>query len=433
MMLENNANLQALTGGVKLKQRVQHPKVHERKDRGSYYWFFRYRHDELRPDGTIKTTRKFHTIGPSRGEDAIAKKQAESKRDAFLAEENAAPTRCEAAVVASQPVEMAAILFGKLAELWRKDYVDNPKVKLATPTRQKYRTRLDNHILPRWKEKRLGEFRTKEILDWLQHECTSWHMMIDLRNIMSGIFARAQEWEILPETFANPMKRVKVGRKWMVRPERILDDDETAALFARLEDPQLLICETCLDTGTRISEAVGLQLKHFDPKKGTIRIEQRHCRGDVDEPKTKNSKRTLALGSLVDRYTAWIAAKGISKATDWIFFQEDDRSKPMWDSGVRKELKKAARAVGCDFAGFGLHAFRRANITMRQEEGGSAIEASKIAGHATVSQTGDYTVVQLKRQDELTRAIQVRVSKARETLRRKAEVDVCEEPKADAA
>ena len=413
-MLGNNANLQALTGGVRLKQRVQHPKVHERKDRGSYYWFFRYRRDELLPSGTIKTTRKFHTIGPSRGENAIAKKQAESKRDVFLAEQNAAPTRSEAAVVASQPVEVTAILFGKLAELWRKDYVDNPKVKLATPTRQKYRTRLDNHILPRWKDKRLGEFRTKEILDWLQHDCTSWHMMIDLRNIMSGIFARAQEWEILPETFANPMKRVKVGRKWMVRPERILDDDETAALFARLEDPQLLICETCLDTGTRISEAVGLQLKHFDPKKGTIRIEQRHCRGDVDEPKTKNSKRTLALGSLVDRYTAWIAAKGISKATDWIFFQEDDRSKPMWDSGVRKELKKAARAVGCDFSGFGLHAFRRANITMRQEEGGSAIEASKIAGHATVSQTGDYTVVQLKRQDELTRAIQDRVARARE-------------------
>ena len=92
-----------------MKLRVQHPKVHERKDRGSYYWFFRYRHDALLPNGAIKTTRKFHTIGPSRGEDAIAKKQAESKRDAFLAEQNAAPTRCEAAVVASRPVEVTAI------------------------------------------------------------------------------------------------------------------------------------------------------------------------------------------------------------------------------------------------------------------------------------------------------------------------------------
>jgi len=412
MITGHNATLLELTGGVRLKQRVQHPKVHERKDRGSYYWFFRYRRDELLPDGSIKTTRKFHTIGPSRGENAIPKKQAEIKRDAFLAELNAAPTRCEAVVVASQPVEVAAILFGKLAEMWRKDYVDNPKVKLATPTREKYRARLDNHILPRWKDTRLGGFRTKEILDWLQNECSSWHMMIDLRNVMSGIFTRGQEWEIIPETFANPMSRVKVGRKWTVHENRILDDDETAAVFARLEDPQLLICETCLDTGTRISEAVGLQLKHFDPKKGTIRIEQRHCRGDVDEPKTKNSKRMLALGTLLDRYQKWIASQNITRPNDWIFFQEDDRSKPMWDSGVRKALKIAAVDAGCDFLGFGLHSFRRANITMRQEEGGSAIEASKIAGHATVSQTGDYTIVQLKRQEELTRAIQDRRAKA---------------------
>jgi len=159
-MLGNKGTLQVLTGGVRLKQRVQHPKVHERKDRGSYYWFFRYRHDELLPDGSIKTTRKFHTIGPSRGENATPKKQADTKRDVFLAELNAAPTRCEAAVVASQTVEVTAILFGKLAELWRKDYVDNLKVKLAQPTRDKYRTRLDNHILPRWKEARLATSTT---------------------------------------------------------------------------------------------------------------------------------------------------------------------------------------------------------------------------------------------------------------------------------
>jgi integrase len=414
MMLANEGTLLTLTGGVKLKQRVQHPSVIERKDRGQNYWYFRYRHDDLLPNGTIRTRRKFHTIGPSRGHGGMGKKQAEIARDKFLADLNGAETRCEAAITAKQPIEVGAILFGKLANLWLKDYAENPKVKLAQPTRDKYRMRLGTHILPRWKDVRLGDMRAKEILDWLQNECTSWHMMMDLRNIMSGIFARAQEWEILPETFGNPMKRVKVGRKWIVRQERILDDDETAALFARLEDPQLLICETCLDTGTRISEAVGLQLKHFDPKKGTIRIEQRHCRGDVDEPKTKNSKRTLSLGTLVDRYQEWIKGKKITRPNDWIFFQEDDRSKPMWDSGVRKALKIAARDVGCDFSGFGLHSFRRANITMRQEEGGSAIEASKIAGHATVSQTGDYTVVQLKRQEELTRAIQKRRAKAQE-------------------
>jgi len=408
-----DATLLNLTGGVRLKQRVQHPSVIERKDRGQYYWYFRYREDELLPTGILKPRRRFHTIGPSRGEGAFSKKQAEVERDTFLLDRNAAPTRCEAAVTANQPVEIGAIIFGRLAELWRKDYVDNPMVRLATPTREKYGMRLDTHILPRWKDARLSDLEnSKAVLDWLQHECTSWYMMVDLRNIMSGIITRAQEWGIIPRSFANPMQWVKVGRKWTVREDRILDDDGTAAVFARLVDPQLLVCETCQDTGTRISEAVGLQLKHFDPKKGTIRIEQRHCRGDIDEPKTKNSRRTLALGSLAERYLDWIVKNKITQPNDWIFFQEADRSKPMWDSGVRKALKKAAVDAGCDFPGFGLHSFRRANITMRQEEGGSAIEASKIAGHATVSMTGDYTVVQLKRQEELTRAIQCRRSKA---------------------
>jgi hypothetical protein len=79
----------------------------------------------------------------------------------------------------------------------------------------------------------------------------------------------------------------------------------------------------------------------------------------------------------VDRFEAWISAKKIARPNDWIFFQEEDRTKPMWDSGVRKALEIAAQDAGCDFAGFGLHSFRRANITMRQEEGGSASKPAR--------------------------------------------------------
>jgi len=49
----------------------------------------------------------------------------------------------------------------------------------------------------------------------------------------------------------------------------------------------------------------------------------------------------------------------------------------MWDSGVRKALKIAAVDAGCDFPGFGLHSFRRANITMRQEEGEAPSKPAK--------------------------------------------------------
>jgi len=71
-----------------------------------------------------------------------------------------------------------------------------------------------------------------------------------------------------------------------------------------------------------------------------------------------------------------------------------------------------AMVTRCDFAGLGLHTLRRANITWRQEVGGSSIEASQIAGHANSKMTGEYTVVKLRRQEELTRRLQEKLAQA---------------------
>ena len=96
--------------GVWLKQRVRHPKINECRDRGTPYWFFRYWADELAPDRTIKTSRKRRIVGPGKGTDAITKKQAEIARDQFLANLNAAPSPCQAAVQAIEPADIGAIL-----------------------------------------------------------------------------------------------------------------------------------------------------------------------------------------------------------------------------------------------------------------------------------------------------------------------------------
>jgi site-specific recombinase XerD len=101
-----------------------------------------------------------------------------------------------------------------------------------------------------------------------------------------------------------------------------------------------------------------------------------------------------------------------SSGESWVFPQQQDGTRPMWDSGVRKALKLAAEEEECDFAGLGLHTLRRANITWRQEVGGSSIEASQIAGHANSKMTGEYTVVQLRRQEELTQRLQEKLAQA---------------------
>jgi hypothetical protein len=96
---------------------------------------------------------------------------------------------------------------------------------------------------------------------------------------------------------------------------------------------------------------------------------------------------------------------------------------------MRSSWKLAAAGEGCDFLGLGPHSLRRANITWRQEVGGSSIETSQIAGRTNTKITEEYTVVQLRRQEERTRRVQSKRSKAA----KRAKANVVEIQKAESA
>ena len=131
-MLGTEGTLQALAGGLRVKARVQHPQVKPRKDREGWPWIFRYWSDEIQPDGTVKTLRKYQAVGPSKGEGAITKKQAEIERDKFLAKLNA-PT-VEAAV--EQVAATGVALFGEMAKMYEDGYLGREN-QIAKPTRVK--------------------------------------------------------------------------------------------------------------------------------------------------------------------------------------------------------------------------------------------------------------------------------------------------------
>src|SRR2546421_7131460 len=101
MILADRGSLHLLAGGLRVKARVQHPQVKPRKDRAGSPWVFRYRADEPQPDGTLKELRKYQEVGPSKGEGAITKKQAEVERDKFLATLNAPTTEVAVQQVAA--------------------------------------------------------------------------------------------------------------------------------------------------------------------------------------------------------------------------------------------------------------------------------------------------------------------------------------------
>lgn len=404
--MHDEGTLQALMGGLKVKVRVQHPKILEAKFREGWMWFFRYYADEVQADGSVKTIRKKHAVGLSRGDDKITKKEAEVQRDKFLAKLNA-PT-VEAAV--EQVAATGGVLLGEVARMYKEGYLSREK-QLATPTREKQTYYLDQLIIPKWGAFRLNQIRPQAVEDWLHGTFDAWWTMYSVRAIMSRLYYYAEGYGLWEEGRRSPASRAKLGKKRYKYERRILSFEETARVLARLDDTTCLVIETCIATGARISEVLGLQWRHVNLDAATIKIEQRVWHQEVGRPKTEESRRVLGIGDLAQPLRARALKIG-AKPDMWVFPQKCCAEKPMWDSTVRELLHEAAKAEGCDFLGLGPHSFRRANITWRQEVGGSAIEASRIAGHTNLETTSQYTFVAAERQNELTRRIQQKLADA---------------------
>ena len=404
-MLLTHASLHMLAGGLRVKARVQHPEVTQRKDRQSRPWIFRYRHDEIQPDGSVKTLRKYHEIGPSKGEGAITKKQAEVERDKVLAKLNA-PTP---EVAVQQVASTGVALFGQVARMYKEGYLARAN-QIATPTREKEEFYIREYLVPKWGAVRLNQIQPKAVEDWLHTTFDSWWTMHGVRAIMTRIFNYAEGHGLWEEGKRSPSSRAKLGKKRHKRERRILSFEETARVLVLIDEPYRLIIEICIATGARISEVLGLKWKHVNLAAATIKIEQRVWHQEIGRPKSEDSRRVLGIGDLADRFSALVSGPGA--ADEFVFQQKRAPGKPLWDSGVRDALHQAAEAEGCDFEGLGPHSFRRANITWRQQVGGSAIEASKIAGHSDLEMTGEYTFVTAERQNELTRRIQQKLSVA---------------------
>jgi integrase len=281
--------------------------------------------------------------------------------------------------------------------------------QIARPTREKETFYLNQYIVPRWGKLRLNQIQPQAVEDWLHTTFNSWWTMHGARAIMNRIYAYAEGHGLWEEGKRSPVSKAKLGKKRHKNERRILSFEETARVLARLDDTNRLIIETCIATGARISEVLGLKWKYVNLEAATIKIEQRVWHQDVGRPKSDGSRRLLGIGDLAERYTARAAAE-CANPESWIFYQKRAPERPLWDSGVRDALHQAAEAEGCDFPGLGPHSFRRANITWRQQVGGSAIEASKIAGHSDLEMTGDYTFVTAERQNELTRRIQKKLA-----------------------
>lgn len=204
-------------------------------------------------------------------------------------------------------VEQAATtgvaLFGEVARMYQEGYLGRDK-QIAKPTRAKESFYLREYVIPRWGALWLNQIQPKAVEDWLHTTFDSWWTMYGVRAIMSRIYHYAEGHGLWEEGRRSPPSKAKLGKRRYKYERRILLFEETARVLASLDEPYRLIIETCIATGARISEVLGLKWKHVDLEAGTIRVEQRVWHQDVGAPKSEGSRRVLSIGDLVGRFRA---------------------------------------------------------------------------------------------------------------------------------
>jgi integrase len=390
-----------------MRQRYQDPKILKRSDVSRPFYYVLAAVPVIMPGG-VKRMRQSHRLGFC---DEISLREAKARKQQLMARINAGLF-----MIQSQ------FPFRNVARTFEEAAIP----QLGSATQEKYHNHLHNHLLPAFGDMLLCEITRPTIESWLnrkaephtvtilrdgveitkQRPALGWWARNDLRNLLSAIFTKAKEWNLWDG--GNPCAGVRVGAKKVKRTQRIPKPDDLLRFLEAIRDTSVidangarLIVITAVVAGLRVSEVLGLQPQDIDVNHETLRVERRQHRGDIADPKSESSRRIRQIGMLAHQ----LLQRAAGKAPEEFIFVRNDRD--LLDDRYlqRNVFRPAAEAANIYFEGFGMHVFRRLNVTWRQEVGATPIEAQKAAGHASLDMTYLYTVADEDREREHVRLI----------------------------
>ena len=184
----------------------------------------------------------------------------------------------------------------------------DPTRNLAESTRRAGRTRIEQHVRPRWGTVPLGAVTRLDVQRWVTTELPAAGLsaasVIHCYRELASSFAAAVDSDLLDVT---PCRSIQLPTRAPGR-ERYLSADEQRRIVAQLDDPYRLLVELLFGTGMRLGEACGLHRARVDLDAQTVRVWEVwdvRSRTMVGYPKGKK-RRTVPLDPyLTDRLADW--------------------------------------------------------------------------------------------------------------------------------
>lgn len=417
------------------RRRYQKPAVRQSRagSKQNARWEFRARIDVIGADGQPKRIEKTYALGEC---SEMGKRAAEKIRDQILAEVINKP----ATVLQSQ------IPFGRVLDEFSE--MMTPQVRQRTA--DQYASVIQCHIRPAFGHLRMCDMTNQVCQRWLNElrpklkRSSRKHVLALFRNI----WERATDWNYTRELC--PLRRASLGPIEAGREKTLPTVEQFRGMLQLLKEPYRSMLLVATFTGMRVSEIRGIQ--RGDVKDGILTIRRSlNQRNEICEVKNAASWRPVPVGHLEGIWTArstektlkpygsaatWDAMTDISTPTKTIQSTKkrelsagavsvtDSADSPsvrhvitttqtqntdfLFDRGYRccqDALRKAAKAVGIEYAGFGWHTFRRASVTWGKRAGISQADSMAQHGHSETKTNdlyyvdNDYDLERQARQD----------------------------------
>ncbi len=332
------------------------------KEKNNKSWYVSVRYKDWTGQATRKVKRGFET-----------KKEALEWERKFLLKENAS-------------LDMT---FDSFLELYKED--TREKLKLNTWIMKE--SIIDQKILPYFKDKRMCEIKTSDIIAW-QKRMMSYRdengkgysptYLKTIHNQLSAIFNHAVRYY---ELSGNPA--AKAGN---------MGKEKTKEMLFWTKEEYLIFAESVMDKsisyyafemlywcGLRIGELLALTPADFNFNEGIVRITKsfQRIKGEdiITDPKTEKSIRNIKMPDfLVNEMKDYI--------NSFYCIDDDTRIFPITKSYMHHEMKRGCSASG--IKKIRIHDLRHSHVSLLINMGFSAVAIADRVGHESIDITYRY-------------------------------------------
>jgi integrase len=325
-------------------------------------------------------SRKYHTLGLF---SKVTRSEAQEQQASFMAEINA-----KQALVLDPHVTFGEFLDGVALPFLRKKW----KRSTAGTTEN----RIEHH-LAEFRETRMQAITLKGLQAFLGRKAgeLSRSMVAHLRWDLRSVFKLALAEGCIQRDSTAALFTPRCAAE---EPGRAMTGKEVEQYIGALDPRDRVIAHLAIFVGMRPGEILGLQRHHVRVDGQAITIAQRVYRGDIDTPKTRTSRRTVAIPTK----TATVLREWMEvvdgKPDAWVFVSENP-AKPMWRDNVwYRGMKPKLKAIGLDWANF--QALRRTHASLGHEAGVDPKVAADQRGHGIGVALDVYTKAALTKRAE---------------------------------